>query len=772
MEANIESRNSLAAIDGNSILNRVYYGIRPLTTKDGKTTHAVYGFLNILQKLLNELSPGGVCVSFDLPGKTFRHEMYDGYKAARKPMPDDLADQMVLTRQVLAALRIPVYEAQGYEADDVLGTIGRISAEKGWLCHILTGDRDSYQLINQYVGVIHAGGKEWKTHTPETIREIYGLDPIQLIDLKALQGDASDQIPGVPGIGEKSAIALMQEYGSLDAIYQSLGNIPEKFRKKLEPGKELAYLSRKLGEINQNVPIYFDPGQTVRHKPDKTELRDVFLRLEFSQKMLETWLPSENTLTEGVNLSLFAPELELPQEVGRNIKEHWRQELETGKPLTHYEHDIALAAWMLGTPERQWEDMQEQMHKDGLWELYEKVEVPLCRVLAGMEYCGVTVDKDKLTAYRDMLCAEIEGLQERIYGVCGCEFNILSPKQLGSVLFEKLELSHGKKNKTGWSTDADTLEGLRQEHPAVQLILEYRTISKLKSTYADGLLRAMDGNNRVHSTFQMTASATGRLSSTEPNLQNIPVRQPLGAKLREMFIAHQPGWVLCDADYSQIELRVLAHISGDAVMRQAFKDGQDIHTATACQVFNARSQDITPLMRHHAKAVNFGIVYGISDFSLAGDIGVSRAEAKAYIESYLSKYAGVRAYMERIVQQAREQGYVTTLFGRRRTIPELSSRNHNIRKFGERVALNTPIQGTSADIIKAAMVAVDRRLRKEKLHAHLILQIHDELIAECPENEAERVKEILSYEMEHAFPMDPPLKAEAHTGYSWAQAKT
>lgn len=760
----------LLAVDGNSILNRAYYGVRPLTTRDGETTHAVFGFLRILQKVLDEYNPEGFCVTFDLPGPTFRHEMYEGYKAGRKPMPDDLAAQLGITKQVLGALRVPVYELSGYEADDVLGTLSRVSAEKEWTCIILTGDRDSYQLIGAHVQVLRSGGKEEKLYTLDTIREEYGLAPRQMIDLKALQGDASDQIPGVAGIGEKSALTLIQEYESLDKLYENLETVPEKFRKKLEPGREMAYLSRTLGEINQNVPLYFDPEQTRRRKPDCPALRELFRRLEFSNKMLDVWCPPEVTTFSGENLSFFAQEAELPEGVGRNIKTVWREELARGESLTPYRYDAAIAAWMLGQPEAPWEDMAKAMKEQNLWRLFEETEMPLCRVLAEMEHTGIMADRNRLSEYKQMLEEQMEGLEQDIYRLGGCHFNILSPKQLGELLFGVLCLPHGKKTKTGWSTDADTLEGLRGIHPIVPAVLEYRTLAKLKSTYADGLLRVMDNTDRIHSTFQMTATVTGRLSSTEPNLQNIPVRQELGAQLREMFIA-PPGWVLVDADYSQIELRVLAHIAGDEVMRNAFRNGEDIHTVTASQVFGIPPGEVTPLQRRHAKAVNFGIVYGISDFSLSNDIGVSRAEAGEYIRGYLEKYAGVRQYMTEIVEAAHRDGYVTTLFGRRRAIPEIHSRNHNIRKFGERAALNAPIQGSAADIIKMAMAAVFRRLKEEALQARLVLQVHDELIVECPQSEAEQVKKLLQEEMENVFPLDPPLVAEAYAGKSWATAK-
>ena len=719
-----------------------------------------------------------MCVSFDLPGPTFRNELYEGYKAGRKPMPDELAAQLAPTREVLKALRIPVYELAGFEADDILGTVSRICAERGVTCSIVTGDRDSFQLIGGGVRVLHVGNKETRVCTGETVMADYGLTPAQLIDLKALMGDTSDQIPGVPGVGEKTALALMHEWGSLDAIYENIDKIPEKYAKKLIPGRDSAYLSRKLGEIDRNVPIEFSPEAARRRKPDEVLLDDIFARLEFG-RIAARWrkappLPGGTEVfsdDSGDNLSLFPAELELPDGVGSDIKSVWRDEMAAGRPLTPYKYDAALAAWMLQTPEAPWEVMREKMEAQGLWKLYTEVEMPLSLVLAEMECRGIAVDRARLEDYGKMLAGRLADTEARIFEAAGKSFVINSPKQLGELLFETLGLPHGRKTKTGWSTDADTLDGLRDAHPVVPLVLEYRTLSKLKSTYTDGLLKVMDSGGRIHSTFQMTATVTGRLSSTEPNLQNIPVRTELGGRLREMFVPGKPGWVLVDADYSQIELRVLAYIACDEVMQAAFAAGEDIHAVTASQVFGVRPAEVTQAMRRAAKAVNFGIVYGISDFSLAADIGVPRWEAKQYIENYLEKYAGVRAYMSDIIKQAHADGYVTTLFGRRRQIPELASRNANIRKFGERAALNTPIQGTAADIIKMAMVAVRNRLEREGLEARLVLQVHDELIVECPEAEAGRVAALLSEEMTGVFPMNPPLAADAHFGKSWADAK-
>jgi DNA polymerase-1 len=751
----------IMCIDGNSVLFRAYYGIRPLSAADGTPTNAVYGFLSVLQRLLKDYRPAGLCVAFDLPGPTFRHEMYDGYKEGRKPMDDELAAQLPLMREVLSALRIPIYAAPGYEADDLLGTMSRICSEKALPCVIVTGDRDCFQLIGDCVSVAHTG-KDTVLYSEEKIKETYGLTPAQLIDLKALMGDASDRIPGVPGIGEKSALALMHQFGSLDNIYSDLEAVPPKFRAKLEAGRESADLSRKLGTIDRNAPFGFDPDTVTRQPPDRDALVSVFTRLEF-RGMLDKWLAGD--AVPGV-----PPSQTLPEGVGRGIKSVWRADFEGNRPLTPYTDDIALAAWLLQTPETNWEDMRERMQSEEVWDLYRNVEVPLCRVLARMEAHGVAVDRGALAGFSKELGERLAAAQDQAGELVGAGINLLSPKQLGELLFEILGLPHGKKTKTGWSTDADTLESLRDKHPIVPIILETRMLNKLKSTYADGLLKASPGG-KVHSTFQMTATVTGRLSSTEPNLQNIPVRQELGARLRGMFIPSQPDWVFVDADYSQIELRVLAHIAEDEVMRATFAAGADIHAATAAQVFGVPLENVTPAQRRSAKAVNFGIVYGIGDFSLAADIGVSRAEAKAYIESYLVKYAGVRTYMHDVVEDAKENGYVTTLYGRRRHIPEIRSRNFHIRSFGERAALNAPIQGTAADIIKAAMVAVYGRIEREGLQARLVLQVHDELIVECPREEAETVRKLLTEEMEGVYPLDPGLVAEAHIGTTWAEAK-
>ncbi len=755
----------LMVIDGNSLINRAYYGVKPLSTREGLPTHAVFGFLSILRRLLEDHKPDMLCVAFDLPAPTHRHQMYSGYKATRKGMPEDLAVQMPLLKDVLAALNIPVYAVEGIEADDLLGVFSRRCAEDGVRCALVTGDRDSFQLIDELVSVLHVGNRETKKYTPETIDEVYALKPSQLIDLKALMGDSSDNIPGVAGVGEKTALDLMHKYGSLDGVYAHLDDIPGKLHEKLENGRESAYLSKTLATILREYPVDFTPSQNIRRCADAPALREQFTRLEF-MRLFNQWMPETQQ-----ELRLPGEPQTLPDGVGRGVKAAWRADLDAGRPLAPCKYDVDIAAWLLQSPEEDWRNMEARLHELGLWPLFTEVEMPLCEVLAHMEHLGIKVDRAALETYGADLSERMTLAEAEVFAQAGGELNINSPKQLGELLFEKLRLPHGKKTKTGWSTDADTLQRLRHLSPVVDAVLAYRGLAKLKSTYADGLLKVMDEKDRIHSTFQMTATITGRLSSTDPNLQNIPVRSELGGKLREMFIPTEPDWILVDADYSQIELRVLAHIADDRAMKDAFRRGDDIHSVTAAQVFGVSLEEVTPLMRRHAKAVNFGIVYGISAFSLAEDIDVSVAEAKRYIDSYLERYSGVRAYMKDIVDKAKRDGYVTTLFGRRRALPELTSANFNLRSFGERAALNTPIQGTAADIIKMAMIAVAGRLRKERLQARLLLQVHDELIVECPDSEGSYVQTLLRQEMEQVYLLDPPLVAEAHTGKSWADAK-
>ena len=876
-------------IDGNSIINRAYYGIRPLSNREGLFTHAIFGFLTTLLRLRDEEQPDALCVTFDVHAPTFRHKADEDYKATRKPMPEELRMQVPVLKEVLDALNIPRYEMEGWEADDLIGTISRRCEAAGWDCVVVTGDKDSLQLITEHTKVklvsTRMGQTTTKDMTPETFREQYGFEPIHMIDLKALMGDTSDNIPGVPGVGEKTAMDLIQKYGSVDAIYEKLPDIDAKPAaiKKLTAGEDAARHSYWLATIVTDAPLSFDPAENRVQEPTPAAY-PLFLKLEFS-KLIEKMglrpvetapadaapdvtvtaerITEESRAREVLELfrkadhvtvlalpdlsgviadcdtgadtalsaeffferytgdwnallnALFAADI---KKVSHNVKDLMRTLLENGLNADGFMFDTALAAYLVDATSGKYEigqlfagyfhtELVKPVHLEpdafsllgdvtaaeaafhsytsavdalygvlapklkelDLWDLYATAELPLCRVLAQMELAGCRVDRGALAAFGEMLSEKAAALEQNIYNMAGEEFNINSPKQLGEILFGKLGLPHGKKTKTGWSTNADVLEKLKDQ-PLVADVLTYRQYAKLKSTYADGLLKVIDPDGRIRTSFQMTVTATGRLSSTEPNLQNIPTRTDLGSKMREMFVA-APGHVLVDADYSQIELRLLAHISGDEAMQQAFLSGEDFHTVTAARVFHVPQDQVTHQMRSRAKAVNFGIVYGISAFSLSQDIGVTVAEAKEYMERYFATYTGVRQYMEQVVSQARERGYVETLWHRRRALPELKSTNFNMRSFGERVALNMPIQGTAADIIKLAMVRVHRRLAAEGLEARLIMQVHDELIVECPEEEAPRVEALLQQEMQGVAELSVPLLAEAHTGRNWLAAK-
>ena len=847
----------LMILDGNSIINRAFYGIRMLNAPDGTPTNAVYGFLSTFRRVFDLAQPQAVCVAFDVHAPTFRHEQYALYKAQRKPMPEELAVQMPLLKQTLDYMGVRRLELAGWEADDLLGTVARRCEAAGWTCDVVTGDKDSLQLITDSTHVFNVKTRMGQTdtieYTPERFREEYGFDPIRMIDLKALMGDSSDNIPGVPGIGEKTAKDLLVRFGTVADIYRDLDALDIKpgVRKKLTEGRGSAQLSFDLATIRTDAPIDFALESAVWDHDYQPELYDWFRRLNFTS-LSEKWglqpadgagapssaLPSvdvadgdalralEQAVTAAPCVAVLAPDgldtltlcdgkacyalswaqlgddynaflrllfSDRVRKAGHNIKDLMRALLDEGLPTDGFVFDTALAAYLLDAtagsydlprltqtylgeelPDAQsvWAlqpVLHEKMDAQAMLPLYTDVELPLCPVLARMEQAGFLVDRKALYDFGESLTSSIEQLQQSIWALAGEPFNIQSPKQLGSVLFERLMLPAGKKTKTGWSTNAAVLDKLRGKHPIIEQILDYRTLTKLKSTYADGLLKEISADGRIHTNFQMTVTATGRLSSTEPNLQNIPVRRELGAQIRKMFVA-SPGKVLVDADYSQIELRLLAHIANDETMIAAFRSGEDIHAVTASQVFGVPLDEVTPLQRSHAKAVNFGIVYGISAFSLAQDIGVFQSEAKAYMDSYFAKYHGVRTYMTRVVEQAKADGYVTTLFGRRRELPELKSSNFNLRSFGERVALNMPIQGTAADIIKAAMVRVDARMRAEHLQARLLLQVHDELIVECPAEEAETVKGILIEEMEHVVDYRVPLLVDAKIGASWAEA--
>ena len=878
----------LMVLDGNSLVNRAYHGVRPLTTRQGLYTNAIFGFLTTLQKLTEEESPDALCVTFDRREPTFRHKADSTYKAKRKPMAEELAQQFAPLKEVLDAMSIPRYELSGYEADDLIGTISRRCEAEDWECVIVTGDKDSLQLITDRTRVKlitgMPGRDNYKNMTPAQFREDYGFDPIHMIDLKALMGDASDNISGVPGIGEKTAMGLIRQCGSIDEVYGRLDELGLKAGMlcKLRDGEEAARHSYWMATIVTDAPLDFRPEDALR-KPFKPELYDVFLKLEFQKfidkfhlspakpveelpehhataEILETAQRGEECLAlwrQAKEVTVYAvPDLtalavacdtgadsSLTMElyvnryggdwnalltalfsgdirkVAHNVKDLTRTLLEQNFPAEGFVFDTALAAYLVdatagsydlprlfvgyynaelpkpahlepdafsflgGDVEAQTallsytaavaalrETLTPKLTEMALDDLYYEVELPLCRVLAEMELAGFLVDRQALADFGTALHRTIEETEQAIYEEAGTAFNINSPKQLGTVLFDKLALPHGKKTKTGWSTNAEVLENLRYEHPIVENILRYRQYAKLKSTYVDGLLKVIEPDGRVRTSFQMTVTATGRLSSSEPNLQNIPTRTELGSRIRAMFTAPE-GRVLVDADYSQIELRLLADMADDAEMRDAFLSGADFHTVTAAKVFHVAPEDVTPELRRRAKAVNFGVVYGISAFSLSHDIGVSVQEAKDYMDRYFATYSGVKQYMEDVVQQAEERGYVETPLHRRRTLPELKSSNRNLREFGKRVALNMPVQGAAADVIKIAMVRVHRRLKEEGLEARLLMQVHDELIVECPLHEQQQVETLLTEEMAAAAHLSVPLIAEAHSGQNWLLAK-
>ena len=877
-------------IDGNSIVNRAYYGVRPLTTKDGFFTHAIYGFIMILEKLQKDFLPlDGLCVCFDMRAPTFRHQAFEAYKAQRKGMPEELAMQMPLLKDVLDAMNIARFECEGWEADDLIGTIARINETAGHETVIVTGDKDSLQLVTEKTSVALVstakGQTTTKLITPQRFAEDYGFPPKGIIDLKGLMGDASDNIPGVAGVGEKTAMDLVQRYHSVEEIYADLAalDVKDGVRKKLEAGAASAAMSKSLATIACDAPMEYAPEGILQREPDGAALFDVFSRLEFHKLIALMGLhapeaPKPETFEGTCSMSFVTEAAEAAQllaacrkaeyvsvlalpdlsgvavqvtegnhaqmalvleskfsgyndflraffsadikKISHDVKPLMRLLLAEGLPVDGFVFDTAVAAYLLsptdgsyglerlaldyvgfslqserlflepdafgllgdnpaamaawashvGTVECLYELLGAKLVELGMEQLYFEIELPLCRVLAEMELAGVLVDRAGLHRYGEDIAAGIAGAQEKIFALAGHEFNINSTQQLGAVLFDELGLPAVKKTKIGYSTNVEVLEKLRGHHEIIDDIMDYRVLTKLKSTYVEGLGKVIEPDGRIRTTFQNLVTATGRLSSTEPNLQNIPVRTPLGAKLRYMFVA-PAGHVLVDADYSQIELRLLAHIAGDALMQEGFRTGADVHRMTAAQVFGVAPEDVTVAQRSAAKAVNFGIVYGISEFSLAQDIKVTRAEAKTYMEAYFAKYAGVKHYMEEIVKQAKEQGYVATIYGRRRALPELSSSNFNLRSFGERVALNMPIQGTAADIMKLAMIRVHEALKAGGYKAKLILQVHDELIVECPESEREAVTVLLEREMEAVADLSVPLLAEAVAGKNWGEAK-
>ena len=863
----------LLILDSNSILNRAFYGVRYLSAKDGTPTNAIYGFLNILLKLIKEQEPDYICAAFDVKAPTFRHKQYEGYKAQRKPMPEGLAAQMPLAKDVLRAMGVTILEKEGYEADDIIGTVARLCEESEISCFIATGDKDDLQLASDKTKVIltvtKSGYNETIIYDDKAVKEKYHVTPTEFIDVKALMGDPSDNIPGVKGVGEKTAMSLIEKHHSIEYIYENIDDIGLKgtMLQKMKDGREMAFMSKELATINRNTPIEFNAEECVFDGfENNCELYEILKRLElnsiikkldlsggdnvkenedifkdFSYQVGDKNMISGDKVTvvldfDGDNISSAAvgagnnavvlneqddiKELLEDDSVAKvmfDVKEAIVK-LNGRIDIKNISDDTAIAAYLVDPAKNEYtieklaseyfgtviekpevkqlsllddvetdrseylakcavalgvlnECIGDKIKENGQEKLYQEVELPLVTVLAHLEINGFLVDDNQLKEFADKLGEKIDALTNEIYMLAGEEFNINSPKQLGVILFEKLELKPVKKTKTGYATNADVLEKLRDKHPIVNFIMEYRQLAKLKSTYCDGLRAVVNPNtHRIHSVFTQTVTVTGRLSSTEPNLQNIPTRTELGREIRKMFVA-KDGYVLVDADYSQIELRVLAHIANDETMINAFRNNEDIHAVTASQVLGIPLEDVTKEQRSSAKAVNFGIVYGIGEFSLAQDLHISVKEAKAYIESYLEKYHGVRNYMESIKEQAKKDGYVKTMLNRIRYIPELKSPNYNIRQFGERVALNTPIQGTAADIIKLAMVRVDNRLINEGLKSKLILQVHDELIVEAHKDEVDKVKQILSEEMQGAMELNVPLKVDMSTGHSWYDAK-
>ncbi len=857
----------LLVIDGNSIANRAFYGIRLLSTKDGRYTNAIVGFLNILQKMKETSNADHVAIAFDVHAPTFRHKQYPAYKAGRKGMPEELRQQMPVLKQVLTLMGYTLVEKEGYEADDILGTLSLAAAQKGVPCFLATGDRDALQLVNDTVTVLlpstKSGHTETQVITPATIMEKYSMPPKRLIDLKALMGDSSDNIPGVPGVGEKTACSLLQEFSSIDELYEKLetAEMRDSLRNKLLAGKDSAYMSYALGTICTNAPIETDLSVYAVKPMQKNELASLLTELElfkWIEKLdlhgtqltfdtVEPTAPPAEIILEGTEAlqdaldtiaqngcmdflytlkdetvdtfyvafngrtAAFSANEPLMALLGNgaikkrthHVKPLYAVMLKAGISPAGFVFDTMLAAYLLdplassyalprlaqeyGTVtttipldlpiERQIsffsdtaDALTANLQKDGSDTLFNEIELPLAEVLASMENIGFEVDAPQISQYGALLEERITALQTAIFEAVGYTFNLNSPKQLGKALFEDLGLPAKKKTKSGYSTNAEVLEELRDIHPAVSMLLEYRTYAKLKSTYCDGLLKVVGKDGRIHSSFNQTETRTGRISSTEPNLQNIPVRQQVGRELRRFFRAAN-GMLLCDADYSQIELRVLAAMAGDPTMIEGFNSGADIHTITASQVFGIPREMVTSEIRSRAKAVNFGIVYGIGAHSLSKDIGVSYKEAKNYIDGYFENFSMVRGFMDDLIADAKARGYAQTIFGRKRPLPELRAGNAMTRAFGERVARNMPIQGTAADIIKIAMVHVYNRLKSEKMQSRLILQVHDELIVEAPKAEAEKAASILQQEMENAMQMAVKLTADVHIGKTWYDAK-
>lgn len=880
--------NKLLLIDGNSIINRAFYGImgsKMLMTEDGTYTNAVYGFLSILFKELDDIKPEYLVVAFDLKAPTHRHKMYDKYKANRHGMPEELAMQMPILKETLKAMNVCIIEKEGYEADDILGTLAKWGQKEELEVTVLTGDRDSFQLIDKNIKVRIPRTKMGKTETEDytvgKIEEEYGLEPLDLIEVKGLMGDTSDNIPGVPGVGEKTALNLIKQYKSIDEVYNHIDEQKGKLKEKLSENKDLAYLSRTLGTIDINAPIEKDLGAFQVEEWNKPEVLEIFKKLKFN-RFIDRFALQENIGATSFSDSQINTEIEHEKIVDKTKLAELKQEIQENKVIYYYlteekfiiyspktnkcfsieniqdfkdifedknilkcsykqkeefiilwnkgieaknlMFDIAIAGYILNSninkytieylaneyinfdiaeylsntektgveqitlfdkAEEPKEDktyiyaytiyklynvLTQKMEEAGSIDLFNKIEMPLTEVLASMQYEGIYIDKQELLDFGKELQEKIDILTQEIYELTGEEFNINSTKQLGEILFEKLKLTAKKKTKTGYSTDVDVLEKIKYEHPVIEKILEYRQLQKLNSTYVEGLIPYIDETGRIHSKFHQTVTTTGRISSTDPNLQNIPTRMELGRKLRKVFKPEQ-GYIFVDADYSQIELRVLAHISEDKNMIEAFCNNEDIHAQAASKVFNIPLEEVTKEERTKAKAVNFGIVYGISEFGLGEQLGVSRKKAKEYIEQYLDKYSGIKEFMTNIVEETKEKGYVETLYHRRRYVPELKSNNYMVRQFGGRVAMNTPIQGTAADIMKIAMINVYNKLKENNLKSKLIVQVHDEILVETLESEKEQVKQIVKEEMENVIKLKVPLLAEVEEGYNWYEAK-
>lgn len=880
--------NKLLLIDGNSIINRAFYGImgsKMLMTEDGTYTNAVYGFLSILFKELEDIKPEYLVVAFDLKAPTHRHKMYDKYKANRHGMPEELAMQMPILKETLKAMNVCIIEKEGYEADDILGTLAKWGQKEELEVTVLTGDRDSFQLIDKNIKVriprTKMGKTETEDYTVEKIEEEYGLEPLDLIEVKGLMGDASDNIPGVPGVGEKTALNLIKQYKSIDEVYNHIDEQKGKLKEKLSENKDLAYLSKTLGTIDTNAPIEKDLNVFQVEEWNKPEVLEIFKKLKFN-RFIDRFALQGNVNGEPLDDSQINTEIEHEKIVDKTKLAELKQEIQENKAMYYYlteekfiiyspktnkcfsvenvqdfkdifedknilkcsykqkeefiilwdngieaknlMFDIAIAGYILNSninkytieylaneyinfdiaeylsntekteaeqitlfdnAEEPKEDktyiyaytiyklynvLTQKMKEAGSIDLFNKIEMPLTEVLASMQYEGIYIDKQELLDFGKELQEKIDILTQEIYELTGEEFNINSTKQLGEILFEKLKLTVKKKTKTGYSTDVDVLEKIKYEHPVIEKILEYRQLQKLNSTYVEGLIPYIDETGRIHSKFHQTVTTTGRISSTDPNLQNIPTRMELGRKLRKVFKPEQ-GYIFVDADYSQIELRVLAHISEDKNMIEAFCNNEDIHAQAASKVFNIPLEEVTKEERTKAKAVNFGIVYGISEFGLGEQLGVPRKKAKEYIEQYLDKYNGIKEFMTNIVEETKEKGYVETLYHRRRYVPELKSNNYMVRQFGGRVAMNTPIQGTAADIMKIAMINVYNKLKENNLKSKLIVQVHDEILVETLESEKEQVKQIVKEEMENVIKLKVPLLAEVEEGYNWYEAK-